>query len=184
MRRRRVRRRPRPSTSASRRASARRCTKEAPFRGIVLNINFPTCTAGAVPRREGRARRPGAAVHRLRTLQGSSMGVDTWKPTIGTGNPFVCRLHLDGRGRRQPTLEAFNAGFATAPPLDPERNSTGRKVKDFDSPRSCSDRREGGAPARPPAHLHDRVELGLAHRLHRRAATGAPAPSPSAPSRP
>jgi 5'/3'-nucleotidase len=103
--------------------------KEAPFRGIVLNINFPTCTAGAVRGLKvvpvGRAQ-PFTAY----TLQGSSGGVDTWKPTIGTGNPGLsdCTSTVEDVGT---DLEAFNAGFATVTPLDPERNSTGRKVKDF-----------------------------------------------------
>jgi 5'-nucleotidase len=103
--------------------------KEAPFRGLVLNINFPTCTAGAVRGVKvvpvGRAQ-PFTAY----TLQGSSMGVDTWKPTIGTGNPFVsnCTSTVEDVAT---DIEGFNNGFATVTPLDAERSSTGRKVKDF-----------------------------------------------------
>jgi hypothetical protein len=64
------------------------------------------------------------------TLQGSSGGGDTWKPTIAAGNPFVsdCTSTVEEVGS---DLEAFNVGFATVTPLDAERNSTGRKVKDF-----------------------------------------------------
>jgi 5'/3'-nucleotidase len=103
--------------------------KDPPFRGLVLNINFPTCTAGSV---RGVKVVP---VGRLQaftayTLQGSSGGVDTWKPTIVAGNFFVsdCTSTAEEVGS---DVEAFNVGFATVTPLDPERNSTGRKVKDF-----------------------------------------------------
>ena len=103
--------------------------KDPPFRGLVLNINFPTCTAGSV---RGVKVVP---VGRLQaftgyTLQGSSGGVDTWKPTIVAGNPFVsdCTSTVEEVGS---DFEAFIVGFATVTPLDPERNSTGRKVKDF-----------------------------------------------------
>lgn len=103
--------------------------KEPPFRGIVLNINFPTCTSGSVRGLKvvpvGRATQFTAY-----TLQGSSGGVDTWKPTIVTGNAFTtdCTSTVEDVGT---DLEAFNNGFATVTPLDAERNSTGRKVKDF-----------------------------------------------------
>ena len=103
--------------------------KDAPFRGLILNINFPTCTAGSV--RGVRVVPVGrGTVFTAYTLQGSSGGVDTWKPTIVSGNPFVsdCTSTLEDVGT---DIAAFNAGFATVTPLDPERNSTGRKVKDF-----------------------------------------------------
>ncbi|MEO8604302.1 MAG: 5'/3'-nucleotidase SurE [bacterium] len=103
--------------------------KEAPFRGLVLNVNFPTCTSGAV---RGVVLVP---VGRLSTytgytLTGSSMGIDQWTPSIasmsfGASN---CTSTLT-----EPTsdIEAFNNGFATITPLDPERNVTGRKLKQF-----------------------------------------------------
>ena len=64
------------------------------------------------------------------TLQGSAGGVDTWKPTIVSGNPFSvdCTSTLE---EVSSDLDAFTNGFATVTPLDAERNSTGRKVKDF-----------------------------------------------------
>ncbi|HSP96942.1 MAG TPA: 5'/3'-nucleotidase SurE [Candidatus Dormibacteraeota bacterium] len=103
--------------------------KDAPFRGLVLNINFPTCTAGSV--RGVRVVPVGRAqAFTAYTLQGSSGGVDTWKPTIVSGNPFIsdCTSTVEDVGS---DLAAFNVGFATVTPLDPERNSTGRRVKDF-----------------------------------------------------
>jgi 5'-nucleotidase len=103
--------------------------KEAPFRGIVLNINFPTCSSGSV---RGVKVVPVGRVNQFTTytLQGSSGGVDTWKPTIVSRNPFTtdCTSTVEDVAD---DVAAFNNGFATVTPLDAERNATGRKVKDF-----------------------------------------------------
>ena len=103
--------------------------KEAPYRGVVLNINFPTCAVGSV--RGVRV----VPVARLGVYSGYSLvsdigGVQTWQPSIVTGNAFTndCTSTLEEVGS---DLEAFNNGFATVTPLDPERNATGRKLKDF-----------------------------------------------------
>jgi len=103
--------------------------KQAPFRGLVLNVNFPTCTSGSV---RGLALVPVGRINTVTgyTLQGSSMGVDTWKPTIAT-LPFGtsnCASVLVEPGT---DVEAFANGFATVTPLDPERNVSGLKLKQF-----------------------------------------------------
>jgi len=103
--------------------------KDPPFRGLVLNINFPTCSAGSVrgvkvvPVGRGQAFTGYA-------LLSSMGGVETWQPTIVAGNPLTadCTSTVEEVGT---DLEAFNHGFATVTPLDAERNSTGRKVRDF-----------------------------------------------------
>lgn len=103
--------------------------KDPPYRGLVLNINVPTCAAGSV--RGVRVVPVGRAqVFSGYTLQGSSGGVDTWQPVSATVNPFVvnCTSTVEEVGS---DIEAFVNGFATVTPLDPERNATGRKVKDF-----------------------------------------------------
>lgn len=103
--------------------------KEPPFRGLVLNINVPTCASGSVRGVKvvpvGRGQ-----VFAGYTLLSSVGGVDTWQPTIVPGNPFTtdCTSTVEEVGT---DLEAFNNGFATVTPLDAERNSTGRKVRDF-----------------------------------------------------
>lgn len=103
--------------------------KDAPFRGLVLNVNVPTCTAGAV--RGVRVVPVGRAqVFTNYTLQSDVGGLQTWKPTIVSGNPFVsdCTSTVEDVGS---DLAAFNNGFIAVTPLDAERNSTGRKVRDF-----------------------------------------------------
>lgn len=103
--------------------------KDAPFRGLVLNVNVPTCTAGSV---RGVKVVPVARsqVFTGYTLQSEASGVQTWKPTIANGNAFAsdCTSTVRDAGS---DLEAFNHGFIAVTPLDAERNSTGRKVKDF-----------------------------------------------------
>lgn len=103
--------------------------KDPPYRGLVLNINVPTCATGSVRGVKvvpvGRAQ-----VFSGYTLQGSSGGVDTWQPVSTIVNPFVvdCTSTVE---EVSSDIEAFVNGFATVTPLDPERNATGRKVKDF-----------------------------------------------------
>lgn len=103
--------------------------KDAPFRGLILNVNFPTCSTGSV---RGVVLAPVArnVVFSGYNLVGSSGGVDTWSPIFTNANPFLsnCTSTLE-----DPTsdVEAFNHGFATVTPLDPERNVTGRKLKQF-----------------------------------------------------
>ncbi|MDX2169143.1 MAG: 5'/3'-nucleotidase SurE [Deltaproteobacteria bacterium] len=103
--------------------------KDPPNRGLVLNVNFPTCSSGSV---RGVVLVPvgRSTTFTGYTLVGSSGGVDTWAPTSALINPFVvnCASTLE-----DPTsdVEAFTNGFATVTPLDPERNVTGRKLKQF-----------------------------------------------------
>lgn len=103
--------------------------KEAPFRGLVLNVNVPTCTTGSV--RGARV----VPVGRLAVFTGyaqlSAEGeTGIWQPAISTGNFLIAdcsstKVEVDS------DLDAFTNGFATVTPLDPERSSTGRKLRDF-----------------------------------------------------
>ena len=103
--------------------------KDPPFRGLVLNSNVPTCTAGSVRGVKvvpvGRT-----TVFTAYTLQSTVGSVQNWKPTIVSGNPFAsdCTSTVEDVGS---DIEAVDNRFITVTPLDPERNSTGRKVKDF-----------------------------------------------------
>jgi 5'-nucleotidase len=103
--------------------------KQAPFRGLVLNVNFPTCTSGSV---RGVVLVPVGRINTVTgyTLQGSSMGVDTWKPTIVSSN-FASSNCASTLGEPASDVEAFVNGFATVTPLDPERNVSGLKLKQF-----------------------------------------------------
>jgi 5'-nucleotidase len=97
-----------------------------PFRGLVLNVNYPTCTVGSAVR---GARVVG--VGRLNNFTGYTMtGPNTWQPTVVSANFFLsdCTSTL-----AQPTtdIEAWNNGFATISPLTAERSVAGRKLRQF-----------------------------------------------------
>jgi 5'-nucleotidase len=102
--------------------------KQAPTRGLIVNVNFPTCTSGAV---RGVVLVPVGRLNTITgyTLQGTSMGVDTWKANV-TSLPFAsnCTSTLTDPAT---DVEAFGAGFATVTILDPERNPSGRLLKQF-----------------------------------------------------
>jgi len=104
-------------------------TRDATTRGLVLNINFPTCTSGSV-----RGLRV-VAVGRVNavtdyTLQSSVGGVDTWKPVLTSTNVFASNCASTG-DRYSTDVDAFTNGFATLTPLDADRSVSGRKVHDF-----------------------------------------------------
>jgi 5'-nucleotidase len=103
--------------------------REAPHRGLVLNVNVPTCRSGGV--RGARV----VPVGRLGVFTGYSLLSDdgesqTWQPDITTGN-FVIVDCGSTKVEVDSDLDAFTNGFATVTPLDPERNSTGRRLRDF-----------------------------------------------------
>jgi 5'/3'-nucleotidase SurE len=114
------------------RKSFRRKMREdaPPFRGLVLNVNVPTCATGSV--RGARV----VPVGRVVVLTGYRLladvgGVQSWQPTTASGGNFFtsdCTSTLEEVGN---DLEAFSHGFATVTPLDPERSSTGRRLRDF-----------------------------------------------------
>ena len=103
--------------------------KEAPFRGLVLNVNFPSCTAGAV---RGVVLVPVGRITTYTgyTLTGNILGIDQWTPSTSVVSPFTvdCTSTLVDPAT---DVEAFSNGFATITPLTPERNVTGRKLKQF-----------------------------------------------------
>lgn len=100
-----------------------------PLLGVVLNINFPTCTAGAVRgvRVVGVERYQKFASYMLLADIG---GVQTWQATQANGNPFAsdCTSTLENP---ETDLAAMNNGFASVTPLDADRGVSGRKLKDF-----------------------------------------------------
>jgi 5'-nucleotidase len=100
--------------------------KDAPFQGLVLNVNYPTCTTGTAVR--------GArvvAVGRLTTVTGyTDMGSGNWHPVTASGNfnAADCTSTLDPPST---DLEAWNNGFVAVSPLDADRSVAGRKLRDF-----------------------------------------------------
>jgi 5'-nucleotidase len=101
----------------------------APFRALVLNINFPTCTSGAV--RGVRVVAVGrATVVTSYTLQSDMGGVQTWKPVTSSTNIFApnCTSTLEDPVT---DVEAFTNGFATVSPLDDERTINGHRLREF-----------------------------------------------------
>lgn len=104
--------------------------KEAPFRGLVLNVNVPSC--GSLGVRGVRV----VPVGRLADFTGYTLlsdvgGVQSWKLDIATGN-FITSDCASTQVEVGSDLEGYNNGFATVTPLDPERSSTGRRLKDFE----------------------------------------------------
>lgn len=113
-----------------RRGFRRKMHEQAPpFRGLVLNINVPTCRSGSV--RGARV----VPVGRLGVFTGYTLlsdvgGLQTWQTGISIGDFFAADCNST-RVKVSSDLEGFNNGFATVTPLDPERNSTGRRLKGF-----------------------------------------------------
>lgn len=103
--------------------------KDPPRRGLVLNVNFPTCASGAV---RGVRLVPVGRFTTFTgyTLLGSGGGIDTWQPATAVASPFVvdCTSTLADPAT---DVAAFTNGFATVTPLDPERNVSGRKLTQF-----------------------------------------------------
>ena len=84
--------------------------KDPPFRGLVLNINFPTCATGSV--RGVRVVAVGRSSNvTAYTLISDVAGVQTWEATVVNGNFLApdCTSTLEDP---QTDLEAFNNGFA------------------------------------------------------------------------
>jgi 5'-nucleotidase len=103
--------------------------KEAPFRGLVLNINFPTCSSGAV--RGVRVVPVGRSIVVTGySLQSDMGGVQTWKPVVSNTSIFVtnCTSTVEDP---QTDVEAFTNGFATVTPLDDDRTVNGHRLREF-----------------------------------------------------
>jgi len=99
--------------------------KEAPFRGLVLNVNYPTCTTGT----DVRGARV-VAVGRLTTITGYTLtGPNTWQPTVvNLSFNSDCTSTL---AAPVTDIEAWNNGFVAVSPLNADRSLTGRKLKQF-----------------------------------------------------
>jgi 5'/3'-nucleotidase SurE len=105
--------------------------KEAPFRGLVLNVNVPTC--GNVGMRGVRVVPVGRlAVFTGYTLKSDVGGLQSWQLTVASGGNFLFSDCTSTKVKVVSDVDGFSNGFATVTPLDPERNSTGRKLKDFE----------------------------------------------------
>lgn len=103
--------------------------KDPPFRGLILNINVPTCATGSV--RGVRVVPLGRTqVFSGYTLQSDIGGVQTWAPSIVNSNPFTtdCTSTVSTVAT---DIEAFNHGFVAVTPLDAERNVSGHKLREF-----------------------------------------------------
>jgi 5'-nucleotidase len=101
--------------------------REDPKRGIVLNINFPSCA----PVRGVRV----VATGRATTVNGYNLTGDdgttkTFQAATSTVNAFssnCASFAVPG-----PTdVSAFSVGFATVSPLAAERSVTGRRLRDY-----------------------------------------------------
>lgn len=99
--------------------------KDAPFRGLVLNLNWPTCSSGSV-----RGLRV-VAVGRSNVFTGYSMtGPDTWLPASSNTNVFSSNCASTGSGYTT-DVGAFTNGFATISVLNADRSVTGHKLREF-----------------------------------------------------
>lgn len=103
--------------------------QHAPDRALVLNINFPSCIAGSV--RGVRVVPVGRlSVFTGYTLLSDTDGLEIWQPTIANGN-FLASDCTSTVNEVSSDLDGFSHGFATLTPLDPERSTTGRRLRDF-----------------------------------------------------
>ena len=99
------------------------------FRGLVLNINVPTCTTGSV--RGARVVAVGRSSNFTSyTLLSGTAVTQVWEAVVTSGTPFTtdCASTVDPV---YTDLDGFNNGFATVTPLDAERNAVGRRIKQF-----------------------------------------------------
>jgi 5'/3'-nucleotidase SurE len=103
--------------------------REEPKRGIVLNINFPSCAPGTV--RGVRV----VATGRATTVNGYNLTGDdgttkTFQAATSSVNAFLsnCGSFAAPGGT---DVSAFTVGFATVSPLASERSVTGRRLHDF-----------------------------------------------------
>jgi 5'-nucleotidase len=96
----------------------------APFHGVVLNVNFPTCTSGST--RGVRVVPTGISSE----ITGYTGGPSTWTPTVTSTNAFLsnCTSALS-----DPTtdLEAMTNGLASVTPLSADRSASTRDLSQF-----------------------------------------------------
>jgi 5'-nucleotidase len=102
--------------------------RKPPFKGLVLNLNFPSCPGGPRGLKLLPVGRQTAFVDY--TLQADVGGVQTWKPVTQTTGPFGvnCASTLEDPAT---DLEAFTNGFATVSPIGAERSITTRSISRF-----------------------------------------------------
>jgi 5'-nucleotidase len=109
--------------------------KDAPFYGIVLNINFPTCTAGKVR---------GVRVVPLATGYGqllttttvtgyteTSAGSGMWTPSTQSGQLLGTSNCASTLATPATDIEGMDNGFATVTPLSADMTVSGFKLKDY-----------------------------------------------------
>jgi 5'/3'-nucleotidase len=101
----------------------------SPFHGVVLNMNFPTCSAGTM--RGVRVVPLGRGSEIIGyTLVSDVGGTQTWQATVQSANIFAtdCTSSLT-----VPTtdVEAMMNGFASITPLAVDLGASGRSIDDF-----------------------------------------------------
>lgn len=103
--------------------------RDDPKRGLVLNVNFPTCTTGTV--RGARV----VAVDRSTKLTGYALQSDdgttrTFQAATAVTNVFASNCTSFAPAGAT-DVDTFTIGFATVSPLTAERSVTGRRVREF-----------------------------------------------------
>jgi 5'-nucleotidase len=103
--------------------------RDQPKRALVLNVNFPTCTSGAV--RGVRV----VAVGRSSRVTGYALQSDdgttrTFQATTASTNVFTSNCTSTAPAG-DTDVNTFTIGFATVSPLAAERSVTGRRLREF-----------------------------------------------------
>jgi 5'-nucleotidase len=109
--------------------------KDAPFYGLVLNINFPTCTSGAVrgvrvvPLATGYG--VGLTTTSVTGYTETSAGSGTWTPTTQQGTLIGASNCASTLAVPTTDIEGMDNGFATVTPLCADLTVCGAKLKDY-----------------------------------------------------
>ena len=104
--------------------------RDDPKRGIVLNINFPSCATGTSVRGVRVVATGRGTTLNGYTLTGDDGTTKTFQPSTTSVNAFSnnCASTAEPGDTDVATLPV---GFATVSPLTPERSITGRRLRDF-----------------------------------------------------
>jgi 5'-nucleotidase len=101
----------------------------APYNGVVLNVNFPTCTAGSTRGVRVVPLGRGSEITGY-TLMSDTGGTQTWQVVVQNTNIFAsdCTSVLP-----TPTtdIEAMTNGFASITPLGIDLTASGRLLSEF-----------------------------------------------------
>jgi 5'/3'-nucleotidase SurE len=110
--------------------------KEAPFYGIVLNVNFPTCVSGGtvrgvrvVPLATGYG--VGVSTASVTGYTETSAGSGTWTPTTQSGALIGASNCSSTLATPTTDIEGIDNGFATVTPLCADLTVCSVKLKDY-----------------------------------------------------